>query len=119
MTPSAPLFCPHGETEQHGEMGKDWCPGPLSKTLELWRSQMEFQVNAPLLIGIEQPYREPGELRVNRLTDAELHVVQAVTDSLKNFKPIGWSSSWGERWYDVPIYNSVVDDLGFDPLFRK
>lgn len=49
----------------------------------------------------------------------EVFTVDASKDRLSEFIPQGWFASWGERWYDVPIYNSVVADLGFDPLFVK
>jgi hypothetical protein len=105
--------CPHGKMEQHGEPGEDWCAGPMSVLLEAWRPQLEFQMNAAPLGRVD----DPCELRIGRLTEGELHTVQVLHDSLTNFKPLGWTSAWGERWYDVPTYNSVVDDLGFDPLW--
>lgn len=39
--------CKHGETDAHGEIGKDWCAGPpRSWYFEAgWRRQLEDQMN--------------------------------------------------------------------------
>ena len=77
-----------------------YCAGPeRSWPFEAWRSQLEFQMeHSPPLRSL---------------------AVDTTTDRLSQFVPLGWTAAWGERWYDVPIYNAVVDHHGFDPLFQR
>lgn len=74
--------CRHGETDSHGEVGKDWCPGALPRGAEPWRSQLEFQMNGntfrTLTIGDAGHGSEPVVIHPMHL------------DSLKNFRPIGY-----------------------------
>lgn len=44
------LACEHNQTGPHGTVGKDWCPGPMSRLLEPWRQQLVFQMNAVPLV---------------------------------------------------------------------
>lgn len=96
-----------------------YCAGPLrSRMIEPWRRQVEMQM-------AHQPPFFSGSLRPTSADHIEAYVapvreqvaerMSAVQDSLKDFKPVGWFSTWGERWYvETPIYDALCAERG-DP----
>jgi len=90
-----------------------YCAGPRrSWMFEAWRSQLEGQMEhmppfRSLLVGN------------NDLEDSRIITIDTARDLLSEFVPLGWVAEFGERWYNTPIYNAVVDELGFDPLWQR
>lgn len=133
--------CPHGHIGPHGEPGskfEPWCAGSLGRMAEPWRHNLEFQMNSTSLfkeatevqprydriedgvVHVDVKYRVPPKpefIKVDLVGKAEPNVCESpLLDSLKNFEPVMWWGRGGHvHFYDVPLYYSVVEDLGFDP----